>query len=153
MSGHAHYIYIICVSIVPSAMRNALCGLIQDIHTICHMPMPVLDPLHLYLCHISPSIPSLPWTSPSLSLPLLTLSLPFPLPLSLPPSPSLSLPLPPSLSLPCLSPSLSPLQAKKVLCQSVDEYYRAKILYPDRVIQEKAAEIIRDGDVILVHAL
>ena len=96
-----------------------------------------LEHSHVTTPHTLPPITFLLLSSP-LSSPPLTL-----LPSLVPSHPSVLPPLP--------SPLL--LQAKEILCNAVDDYYRAKILLPDQVIQEKAADIIRDGDVILVHAL
>ena len=44
-------------------------------------------------------------------------------------------------------------QAKTELCQAIDDYYRAKIQLADEVIVEKTKGTIKEGDVVLVHAL
>lgn len=51
-----------------------------------------------------------------------------------------------------IPPDMPEDQAKSVLCQSLDDYYRAKIQLPDQVIVETTTGIIKEGDVILVYS-
>ena len=44
------------------------------------------------------------------------------------------------------------LQAKKMLCEMVDDYIREKIELASKAISEFCGKVINDGDVILVHA-
>ena len=44
------------------------------------------------------------------------------------------------------------LQAKDVLCDTIDNYIRDRILLADQVIQETAGSKIKDGDVVLTYA-
>lgn len=48
--------------------------------------------------------------------------------------------------------SLCPLQAKQQLCDGIDDYIREKIELASKAISEFCGKIIKDGDVILVHA-